>query len=229
MDVVWCAFLVAFAWLYRVLQGVEARHREALQRMEARSREALQREEARSREELAALCSRSHRFLSLDALERARRSVFMLSLTDSANPEWVGVGVFFERGRAVTAARNLAALRSECVFGSFGASSASDAPPLFRLRVASRDDALDVAVLVCEGAYAHPHFLTPFRGAPSTLAGETMVLCAFQLALRHDLPDFDACMGVMPACGIKVSAAKRHVTYTCASWAGDSGGAAAAA
>jgi hypothetical protein len=234
MDVLWCAVLVACAWLYRILQRVEARNREALQRVEARNHEALQRVEARNREELqrvearnreelAVLRSRSNRLLSLDALASARRSVFMLSLTDSDDP--VGAGVFFERGRAVTAAHNLPALRVECVFGSFGTDSASEAPRRFGLRVVSRDDELDVAVLVCECAYVHPHFLTPFHGKPSMLTGETMVLCAFQLALREDLPDFDACMGVMPACGIKVSAAQRHVAYSCTTWAGDSGGA----
>ena len=107
MEVLWLVVVVAFAWMYRILQRVEARNREELQRVEARNREELQRvearnreEEARNREEIAVLRSRSNRLLSLDALESARRSVFMLSL-ESSGAQPVGVGVFYQRGRAV--------------------------------------------------------------------------------------------------------------------------------
>jgi hypothetical protein len=230
MEVLWLVVVVAFAWMYRILQRVEARNREELQRVEARNREEEARnreEEARNREEIAVLRSRSNRLLSLDALESARRSVFMLSL-ESSGAQPVGVGVFYQRGQAVTAAHNLqhAAPRAQFVYGAFGKrAGGTDVPPLFRLRVVSRDDELDVAVLVCDNAYVHPHFLTPFQGSPDKLVGETMALCAFQLALREDLPDFDACLGVMPACAIKVSAMSRHVAYSCTTWSGDSGGA----
>jgi hypothetical protein len=47
MEVLWLVVVVAFAWVYRILQRVEARNREELQRVEARNRE----EEARNREE----------------------------------------------------------------------------------------------------------------------------------------------------------------------------------
>ena len=150
MEVLWLVVVVAFAWMYRILQRVEARNREE----EARNREEL----ARNREEIAVLRSRSNRLLSLDALESARRSVFMLSL-ESSGAQPVGVGVFYQRGQAVTAAHNLqhAAPRAQFVYGAFGKrAGGTDVPPLFRLRVVSRDDELDVAVLVCDNAYRIP-------------------------------------------------------------------------
>ena len=208
MDVGWCLVVLvmvsALAWLFRFV-AYERRRLEEL------------------RQELSQLRSRAGRLISLDALATARRSVFMLSLSCEEEP--VGVGVFIAAGKAVTAAHNLSS-STLSVFGSFGPGDASGAPARgFHLRVVARDDDLDVAVLECDSSYVHQHFLSPFEGAPDMLVGESMALCAFQLALKEDLPEFHASLGVMPAVGMKVSSAKRHVVYSCATLGGDSGGA----
>ena len=200
MDVGWYIILIfclAFAWLYRFVVSELAKLRMQTGR---------------------------GRLISLDALKKTRNSVFMLSM--SRNEEPVGVGVFCAAGKAVTAAHNLGFRRTTSVFGCFGPGDTSGAPAEgFRLRVVSRDDELDIAVLECDRSYVHSHFLELFRGNPDILVGESMALCAFQLALREDVPEFHACLGVMPAVGIKISSAERHVVYACNTWGGNSGGA----
>jgi hypothetical protein len=202
-------------------RGGLARYREEL----ASCREVL----AHYREELARRCEllsclRTHRLISVKALKRAQRSVFMLSHASKGDP--VGVAVFFERGRAVTAANNLRGSSSGYVYGAFGRDAERAAPPEFRLRVVLRDEALDVAVLVCDSAYVHQHYLTPYRGPLNSLAGETMVLAAFQLGLVRAVPHmFDASLGVMPASAVRISATKRHLAYSSSIFDGDCGGA----
>ena len=219
MDVGWCIFLgfsLAFAWLLRFVVCLKEQTRAELSILRLR--------EEQTREELVLLRSRAGRLVSVEALAKARRSVFTISPSHHEAP--VGVGVFVAAGKAVTAAHNLSSPTPSSVFCSFGPADTSGAPAEgFRLRVVSRDDELDLAVLECEGSYVHQHFLSPMEGSPDRLVGESMALCAFQLALREDLPEFDASLGVMPAVGIKVSSAARHVVYSCSAWGGDSGGA----
>ena len=111
------------------------------------------------------------------------------------------------------------------------------------VRIQSRSRTYDYALLEC-GAACHLEHLVVHRldgnvhgaaavsSASSTdsrffLRGKALTLCAFQIGLREELPEFgegaDIDMGLVPAYGCKLSLHGRHLLYDVNSFPGNSG------
>lgn len=107
-------------------------------------------------------------------------------------------------------------------------------------RVVKRSKKFDYALLECD-VQIHPDHLTVRsfireEGSSSIpddelddLTGAPLVLCAFQIGVQDDLPEFSqgrqVDLGLMPAYGCKLGAQKHHLLYDVRSWCGDSGAA----
>lgn len=111
-------------------------------------------------------------------------------------------------------------------------------------RVTKRSKEYDYALLECD-AQLHPDHLTVrtfahVEGASDAtgssgideidaLTGAPLVLCAFQIGVQKDLPEFrqgtQIELGLMPAYGCKLSSYRHHLLYDVRSWCGDSGAA----
>jgi S1-C subfamily serine protease len=185
--------------------------------------------------------SASRRALSLEAKRKVERSVFLIKeksmevdgssnssgSRDSTNSgastqihTYEGVGVFVSSNRLLTADH---VLDDDRPVGSM----VDIYNPKLRLKlqaqVLSRDSQYDYAVLGYDGN--HPHYLELYLGDPEDLVGESMAMCAFQIRIHEETPEFGASMGVMRAEGVKLSKRKHHLIYTAQAWNGDSGGA----
>jgi S1-C subfamily serine protease len=131
-----------------------------------------------------------------------------------------GVGVFVSSNRLLTADH---VLDDDTPEGSM----VDIYNPKLRLKlqakILSRDSQYDYAVLGYDGN--HPHYLELYLGDPEDLVGESMAMCAFQIRIHEETPEFGASMGVMRAEGVKLSKCQHHLIYTAQTWPGDSGGA----
>lgn len=106
-------------------------------------------------------------------------------------------------------------------------------------RVTKRSKEYDYAILECEIELHGDHLMVrTFTGEnPSSsadddledLTGAPLVLCAFQIGVQDELPEFEqgpqVDFGLMPAYGCKLSAKRHHLLYDVRSWCGDSGAA----
>lgn len=209
------------AWLVPVLFWWTVRERAERQREHAELLSKLESSERR-------LQSRIGRVLSEEAYVSAHRCVFALSWTaaDAAH----GVGVLCgSPGFAVTAAHNLKAKpKTARVVGKVYpcVDDVAREPTLLELEVVHVDWDLDVATLRLLTPRAYPHFLECYAGpALGMTGGATLALCAFQLAIEEDLPEFSGGLGVMSATGVRLSPHARHLLYSCTTYAGDSGAA----
>jgi len=170
------------------------------------------------RTELQMLRERSTHVLPLSVQAHAARCLFQLRIVREECS--VGVGVFFETSRAVTASHNLGRVTvGGSVYGRV--IEQDDTETELQFVVAARDDALDAALLTCTIPY--PHFLKPYAGPPSELTGGHMALCAFQSAIQEELPEFKHRIGVFHALCCKLSTHNTHMVYQSTSWVGDSG------
>jgi hypothetical protein len=175
------------------------------------------------------LRARMGRLLTQEAYASAQRCVFALSRV--ARGPAVGVGVMcVKQGSAITAAHNLFEnplddVPPPFVFGKVYPLDTQSKGTMLKLEVLWVDKKLDVAGLRVVMPRTYPHFLECYAGPPLSLAGDTLALCAFQLAIQEDLPEFSCSLGVMSAGGVKLSTNSRHLLYSCTTWAGDSGAA----
>jgi hypothetical protein len=119
-----------------------------------------------------------------------------------------GVGVCVSAQRAVTAAHNPEGLMAGdtvrvCFLGS---------PAKVQLKVEMMDVSLDYAVL-CTDAQFSKH-LPLYSGPSGSLVGRQLALCAFQLGIHQELPEWSSSsVGVMPATGVKLSRQEHHLLY----------------
>lgn len=90
------------------------------------------------------------------------------------------------------------------------------------LNLVKIDKDLDFAVLTTSKSYAHVQL---FRGDPQILRGKGLVLCTYQIGLQQYLQEFDLQLTAMSAKLLSISRTRRHFTYECDSWSGDSGSA----
>lgn len=132
---------------------------------------------------------------------------------------YVGVAVFVGGSRAITVDHNLG---DAAVGSSLHLYNPSERKGL-QVRVAARSAEFDYAVLEYGGTY--PHHLQLYTGSPGDLRGLRLALCAFQLGIQEEVPEFAISMGVMSAAGVKLSKREHHLIYTSETWPGDSGAA----
>ena len=91
--------------------------------------------------------------------------------------------------------------------------------------IRKRNTPYDYALLECGPDVQRDHLVL---ASPSErLMGRALTLCAFQIGLRKDLPDWgkgaDVDMGLLQARGCKLSKQKHHLLYDVSSLPGDSG------
>jgi S1-C subfamily serine protease len=134
-----------------------------------------------------------------------------------------GVGVCVGAREAVTAAHNLEGFDIHDPVQVFFPRSKQK----LQLLVMDKDTKLDYAVLAA--ATESTHFSTHlplYRGSSVSLVGQQLAMCAFQLGVHEELPEWSpSSLGVMPATGVKLSKQEHHLFYTSDTWPGDSGGA----
>ncbi|KAG9403961.1 hypothetical protein AC1031_005500 [Aphanomyces cochlioides] len=91
------------------------------------------------------------------------------------------------------------------------------------VQVVARNSALDFAILK---ALEPKSFLAPWNGSPDDLEScHDLVMASFRLGIHEDQTPFKGKLGFAPAACIAISHHKRHIMYSCPSYAGDSGAA----
>jgi hypothetical protein len=172
------------------------------------------------------------RIISVDALQLMRSSIFLTEIktaepgmsTSSSDRrsihgrKFAGLGVCVSAQKAVTAAHNLVGLEVGNSVRVFFPGSEE----MLRLVVEVKDQELDYAVLATDGEFnAH----LPLYSDPSfTFVGKQLAMCAFQLGVLEDLPDWShSGVAVLPATGVKLSRQQHHLVYSSDTWPGDSG------
>ncbi len=165
--------------------------------------------------------------LSVEALRLVKQAAFIILSTPSSSgsdvsdpatsprSQYIGVGVFVTAITAVTVAHNLNGADTVMVYFP-------ESRERVKLDVVRRNEEYDYAVLRCT---EHRPHLQLYTGPNADLVGEGLAMCAFQIGILEELPEFSTSMGVMPANGVKLSKHGHHLVYASSTWPGDSGAA----
>lgn len=171
----------------------------------------------------------------MDALRCVEASVFLVLLDMSEGgmsissgeegsidaKDCCGVGVCISEQKAVTALHNLKeGVERGCAVRAYFPASRTR----HKLTVEGTNKDLDYAVLTTDSSFSDhlPLCVEPL----SSLVGQQLALCAFQLGIKDELPEWSpSSLGVLPAVGIKLSRDQHYLLYSSDTWSGDSGGA----
>ncbi|CAK4296009.1 unnamed protein product [Aphanomyces euteiches] len=133
--------------------------------------------------------------------------------------EDIGMGVFFSPTLAVTCDHNLA---SKHTIGSM-VTLAMRNEVMDAVEVVARNSTLDFAILK---ASEPKSFIAPWNGSPNSLESRyDLVLASFRIGIDEYQAPYKGKLGFAPAACIAISHHKRHIMYSCPTYAGDSGAA----
>ncbi|KAG1707023.1 hypothetical protein DVH05_026220 [Phytophthora capsici] len=149
--------------------------------------------------------SQPHYFITREVREQVRKAVFQIVDPDKSNTD-IGMGVFFGPTLAVTCDHNLT---DEHTMGSFISIRMKE--EMESIQVVARNADLDFAILKSSQPKS---FIPPWNGSPDDLeARGDLVLASFRL--------FKNKLGFTKA--LCICTFKRHLMYSCPTFAGDSG------
>ena len=130
----------------------------------------------------------------------------------------VGMGVFFSPTLAVTCDHNLT---EEHTVGSLVPLGLKNEKA--NIEVVARNPELDFAILKASKPRS---FIAPWNGNPVHLKGRSdLVLASYRLGIDDYQEPYKGELGFAPAACIAISTHKRHIMYSCPTYAGDSGAA----
>ncbi|KAF0717999.1 Aste57867_1963 [Aphanomyces stellatus] len=133
--------------------------------------------------------------------------------------EGVGMGVFLSPTLAVTFDHNLTAKHT--VGGRVTLALKDDV--MDAIEVVARNSELDFAIL---RAFEPRSFIAPWNGSPDALESRyDLVLASLRLGIDEYQAPYQGKLGFAPAACIAISHHKRHIMYSCPTYAGDSGAA----
>ncbi|KAF4149800.1 Trypsin-like peptidase domain [Phytophthora infestans] len=92
------------------------------------------------------------------------------------------------------------------------------------VEVGARSSQLDFAIL--KSSKTRSFFIPPWNGRPDELRGRyDLVLASYRFGIDEYQDVFKNQLGFAPVAGISISAHRRHIMYSCPTYAGDSGAA----
>ncbi|RLN81499.1 hypothetical protein BBJ28_00011958 [Nothophytophthora sp. Chile5] len=156
-------------------------------------------------------------FILPETREKVAKAVFVL-VDEDDDHAGVGIGVFFSPTLAVTCDHNLT---QQHTVGSSAPLALKE--ELADVEVVARNSELDFAILKSSRPRA---FIAPWSGSPDDLESRCeLVLASFRLGIDEYQAPYKGKLGFAPAACIAVSSHRRHIMYSCPTYAGDSGAA----
>lgn len=161
----------------------------------------------------------SRYFIQPNVQDQVEKAVFVIVDEDNEELKGVGMGVFFSATLAVTCDHNLTAQHT---VGNVVTLALKDEKA--EVVVVARDAELDFAIL--QSSKPRPVFIPPWNGRPDALRGRyDLVLASYRLGIDEYQDVFKNQLGFAQVAGISLSAHRRHIMYSCPTYAGDSGAA----
>ncbi|RLN57783.1 hypothetical protein BBJ28_00004900 [Nothophytophthora sp. Chile5] len=156
-------------------------------------------------------------FILPEARKKVAEAVFVIVEKDE-NHAGIGMGVFFSPTLAVTCDRNLT---EQHTVGSLVRLALKE--EMANVEVVARNSELDFAILKSSEPRS---FIAPWSGSPDDLESRyDLVLAPFRLGIGEYQAPYSGKLGFAPAACIAVSRHRRHIVYSCPTYAGDSGAA----
>ncbi|EEY68323.1 uncharacterized protein PITG_04756 [Phytophthora infestans T30-4] len=163
--------------------------------------------------------SDSRYFIQPNAQEQVEKAVFVIVEEDGERND-VGMGVFFSSTLAVTCDHNLT---EQHTVGSMVSVALKEGIEV--VEVVARSSQLDFAILQSSKTRGS-FFIPPWNGRPDELRGRyDLVLTSYRFGIDEYQDVFKNQLGFAPVAGISISAYRRHIMYSCPTYAGDSGAA----
>jgi hypothetical protein len=154
-------------------------------------------------------------FILPETREKVAKAVFVIVGEGQVG---VGMGVFFSSTLAVTCDHNLT---EEHPVGSMVLVALEGGTAI--VEVVARNSELDFAILKSSEARS---FIAPWSGSPDDLESRAdLVLASFRLGIDEYQEPYRGKLGFAPAACIAISRHKRHIMFSCPTYAGDSGAA----
>ncbi|EEY68358.1 CRN domain-containing protein-containing protein [Phytophthora infestans T30-4] len=162
--------------------------------------------------------SDSRYFIQPNVQEQVEKAVFVI-VEEDGERNGVGMGVFFSSTLAVTCDHNLTEQHTVGSMVSLALKEGIEA-----VEVVARSSLLDFAIL--KSSKPRSFFIPPWNGRPDELRGRyDLVLASYRFGIDEYQDVFKNQLGFAPVAGISISAYRRHIMYSCPTYAGDSGAA----
>ncbi|RLN02691.1 hypothetical protein BBJ28_00016351 [Nothophytophthora sp. Chile5] len=156
-------------------------------------------------------------FILPETREKVAKAVFVI-VEEDRDRAGIRLGVFFSPTLAVTCAHNLTEQQR---VGSLVYLALKE--EMANVEVVARNSELDFAILKSSEPRS---FIAPWSGSPDDLESRCdLVLASFRLGIDEYRAPYSGKLGFAPAACISISRRKRHLVYSCPTYAGDSGAA----